>query len=160
MKFWSDQISYGRFNAAENGNCNIDLFVVQNDGKKIVDSNKQKALCSRLRMELSCSLRVNLISRGPDTELIVANPVELSGKGRPLVFFDITLALKILKIRIFLVYLCSFNLITSFQRPPIFLIISYIFWKLPWQNIAVITITCLTSIFGRAISDIFFPLFA
>ncbi|CAL9085321.1 unnamed protein product [Musa textilis] len=102
LKDYNIQISYGRFNAAENGNCNIDLFVVQNDGKKIVDSNKQKALCSRLRMELSCSLQVNLISRGPDTELIVANPVELSGKGRPLVFYDITLALKILKIRIFL----------------------------------------------------------
>ena len=33
---------------------------------------------------------------GPDTELLVAIPVELSGKGRPWVFYDVTLALKAL----------------------------------------------------------------
>lgn len=102
MEF-SYQISYGRFDAAENGNCNIDLFVVQNDGKKIVDQNKQDALCSRLRMELSSPLHITLVSRGPDVELLVVNPVELCGKGRPLVFYDITHALKMLEIRIFLV---------------------------------------------------------
>jgi hypothetical protein len=32
---------------------------------------------------------------------LVANPVELSGKGRPLVFYDITLALKKLDTGIF-----------------------------------------------------------
>ncbi|URE20263.1 ACT domain [Musa troglodytarum] len=81
LKDYNIQISYGRFNAAENGNCNIDLLLTATSRKLYV---------------------LNLISRGPDTELIVANPVELSGKGRPLVFYDITLALKILKIRIFL----------------------------------------------------------
>ena len=79
------------------------MFVVQMDGKKIVDPNKQKALCDRLRTELFSPLRVTVVNRGPDTELLVANPVELSGKGRPLVFYDITLALKTLHTRIFLV---------------------------------------------------------
>ncbi|XP_042435792.1 ACT domain-containing protein ACR10-like isoform X2 [Zingiber officinale] len=102
LKDYNMQISYGRFDAAENGNCNIDLFVVQNDGKKIVDQNKQDALCSRLRMELSSPLHITLVSRGPDVELLVVNPVELCGKGRPLVFYDITHALKMLEIRIFL----------------------------------------------------------
>lgn len=74
---------------------------MQADGKKIVDPNKQNALCSRLRMELLRPLRVAVVSRGPDTELVVANPVELSGRGRPLVFYDITHALKVLKTRIF-----------------------------------------------------------
>lgn len=74
---------------------------MQADGKKIVDPNKQDALCSRLRMELWQPLRVAMVSRGPDPELLVANPVELSGRGRPLVFHDITLALKILNICIF-----------------------------------------------------------
>ncbi|CAN4121036.1 unnamed protein product [Withania somnifera] len=46
-------------------------------------------------------LRVIITSRGPDTELLVANPVELSGKGRPRVFYDVTLALKNLGICIF-----------------------------------------------------------
>lgn len=74
---------------------------MQADGKKIVEPSKQEALRSRLQMELSRPLRVSLISRGPDSELIVANPVELSGKGRPLVFYDITLALKMLDTPIF-----------------------------------------------------------
>lgn len=79
---------------------------MQVDGKKIVDPSKQNALSSRLRMELFQPLRVAVVSRGPDTELLVANPVELSGKGRPLVFHDITLALKMLDICIFLVSTC------------------------------------------------------
>lgn len=74
---------------------------MQADKKKITDSHKQNALCSRLRMELVHPLRVDVINRGPDTELLVANPVEFSGRGRPLVFYDITLALKILNIGIF-----------------------------------------------------------
>lgn len=76
---------------------------MQADGKKIVDPNKQDALCSRIRRDLVRPLRVSLVSRGPDTELLVANPVELSGMGRPLVFHDITLALKMLNTGIFLV---------------------------------------------------------
>ncbi|MBA0841530.1 hypothetical protein Goarm_004017, partial [Gossypium armourianum] len=95
------QVSYGRFFANRRGGCELDLFIVQADGKKIIDRNKQNALCSRLRMELFRPLRVAVVSRGPDTELLVANPVELSGRGRPLVFHDITLALKNLNIQIF-----------------------------------------------------------
>ncbi|XP_072985528.1 ACT domain-containing protein ACR10-like [Typha latifolia] len=102
LKDYNIQISYGRFYSTHNGSCEIDLFVIQKDGKKIVDSNKQTALCSHLRTELFRPLRVTVVSRGPDTELLVANPVELSSKGRPLVFYDITLALKMLHIRVFL----------------------------------------------------------
>lgn len=96
-----NQISYGRFSMKQRRNCEIDLFIVQADGKKIVDPSKQKALTSRLQMELLRPLRVAVVSKGPDTELLVANPVELSGKGRPLVFYDITLALKMLDTGIF-----------------------------------------------------------
>ncbi|XP_050211261.1 ACT domain-containing protein ACR10-like [Mercurialis annua] len=101
LKDYNIQISYGRFYANPKGNCEVDLFIMQADGKKLVDPNKQDALCSRLRMELLCPLRVAVISRGPDTQLLVANPVELSERGRPLVFYDITLALKSLNTGIF-----------------------------------------------------------
>lgn len=101
LKDYNIQVSYGRFFANPKGNCEVDLFIVQADGKKIVDPNKQNALCSRLRMELWRPLRLAVVSRGPDTELLVANPVELSGRGRPLVFHDITLALKNLNTLIF-----------------------------------------------------------
>ncbi|OEL15813.1 ACT domain-containing protein ACR10 [Dichanthelium oligosanthes] len=96
------QISYGRFYASQNGRCDVDLFVVQSDGKKLLDQQRQGSLSCRLRLELLRPLRVALVNRGPDTELLVANPVEASGKGRPLVFYDITLALKNLQKRIFL----------------------------------------------------------
>ncbi|KAL4190997.1 hypothetical protein AMTRI_Chr07g27400 [Amborella trichopoda] len=101
LKDYNIQISYGRFSARWKQLCEVDLFVMQADGKKVVDAEKQNALCSRLRSELLHPLRVMVVGRGPDTELLVANPVELSGKGRPLVFFDITLALRMLGISIF-----------------------------------------------------------
>ncbi|XP_052177018.1 ACT domain-containing protein ACR10-like [Diospyros lotus] len=102
LKDYNIQISYGRFTSKQRRNCEVDLFIMQADGKKIVDPSKQTALCSRIQMELLRPLRVAVVSRGPDTELLVANPVELSGKGRPLVFYDITLALKMLNTGIFL----------------------------------------------------------
>ncbi|CAL0299332.1 unnamed protein product [Lupinus luteus] len=101
LKDYNIKISYGRFTTKPRGKCEIDLFIMQSDGKKIVDPIKQSSLSSRLRSELLRPLRVAIVSRGPDTELLVANPVELSGNGRPLVFFDITLALKMLGICIF-----------------------------------------------------------
>ncbi|KAL2933264.1 ACT domain-containing protein ACR10 [Bienertia sinuspersici] len=101
LKDYNIQISYGRGTTKQKKNCEIDLFIVQADGKKIVDSSKQSALCSRLFKELARPLRVAVVSRGPDTELLVANPVELSGRGRPRVFYDVTLALKMLNLCIF-----------------------------------------------------------
>ncbi|CAM8949151.1 unnamed protein product [Rhodiola kirilowii] len=101
LKDYNIQISYGRC-TSRRSNCEMDLFIVQSDGKKIIDPAKYNALCSRLRMELTRPLRVAVVSRGPETELLVANPVELSGKGRPLVFYDITLALSMLNVCIFL----------------------------------------------------------
>ncbi|XP_041025253.1 ACT domain-containing protein ACR10 [Juglans microcarpa x Juglans regia] len=101
LKDYNIQISYGRFSIRQRRNCEIDLFIMQADGKKIVDPSKKNALSSRLRMELLRPLKVAVVSRGPDVELLVANPVEISGKGRPLVFYDITLALKMLNTCIF-----------------------------------------------------------
>lgn len=85
------------------GRRELDLFVQHKDGKKIVDPVKQDAICSLLKMELLHPLRVLITNRGPDTELWVANPTELSGRGRPRVFYDVTFALKNLGICIFLV---------------------------------------------------------
>lgn len=101
FKDYNIQISYGRGTTNQKKNCEIDLFIVQADGKKIVDPSKQSALRSRLLKELARPIRVAVVSRGPDTELLVANPVEISGRGRPRVFHDVTLALKMLNLCIF-----------------------------------------------------------
>ncbi|XP_072983820.1 ACT domain-containing protein ACR9-like [Typha latifolia] len=101
LKDCNIQINYGRFLSDMKGFREVDLFIQQTDGKKIVDPEKQSGLRSRLRLEMLHPLRVMIISRGPDTELLVANPVELCGKGRPRVFYNVTLALKLLGICIF-----------------------------------------------------------
>ncbi|TXG49732.1 hypothetical protein EZV62_025607 [Acer yangbiense] len=95
------QIAYGRLSASVKGYRNLDLFIQQTDGKKISDPKQQTALCSRLKEEMLYPLRVIVTNRGPDIELLIANPVELSGKGRPRVFYDVTLSLKMLDICIF-----------------------------------------------------------
>ncbi|KAE8732287.1 ACT domain-containing protein ACR9 [Hibiscus syriacus] len=101
LKDCNIMIAYGLFSINSNGYRDLDLFIQQNNGKKILDPDKQDGLCSRLRMEMLHPLRVIISNRGPDTELLVANPVELSGKGRPRVFYNVTLALKSLGICIF-----------------------------------------------------------
>ncbi|XP_031268231.1 ACT domain-containing protein ACR9-like [Pistacia vera] len=101
LKDCNMQIAYGRFSPNSRGYRDLDLFIQQKDGKKIVDPDKQSALCSRLKEEMLHPLRAIITDRGPDTELLVANPVELCGKGRPRVFYDVTLALKVLGICIF-----------------------------------------------------------
>ncbi|XP_049367099.1 ACT domain-containing protein ACR9-like [Solanum verrucosum] len=101
LKDCNIQIAYGRFSSVNKGLRELDLFIRQKDGKKIVDPDKRDALCSRLKVEMLHPLRVIITNRGTDTELLVANPVELDGKGRPRVFYDVTLALKTLGICIF-----------------------------------------------------------
>lgn len=75
-----------------------------------MDPEKQSALCSRLKEEMLHPLCVIIANRGPDTELLVANPVELSGEGRPRVFYDVTLALKLLGIYIFTVRILAITI--------------------------------------------------
>ncbi|XP_074350790.1 ACT domain-containing protein ACR9 [Apium graveolens] len=95
------QVAYGRVPSSVKGYRTLDLFIQKSDGGKIVDREFQDTLCSRLKEEMLHPLRVTITNRGPDTELLVANPVELSGKGRPRVFYDVTNALKMLGICVF-----------------------------------------------------------
>ncbi|KAJ8750457.1 hypothetical protein K2173_015596 [Erythroxylum novogranatense] len=101
LKDCNIQIAYGRFSPNSRGHHDLDLFIQQQDRKQIVDPEKKNVISSRLKVEMRHPLRVIIANRGPDTELLVANPVELSGKGRPRVFYDITFALKTLGICIF-----------------------------------------------------------
>ncbi|XP_041990881.1 ACT domain-containing protein ACR9-like [Salvia splendens] len=102
LKDYSIQVSYGRFLPVNKSYRELDLFIQHKDGKKIVDPEKQEAICSRLKLEMLHPLRVLITNRGPDAELLVANPTELSGRGRPRVFYDVTSALKSLGICVFL----------------------------------------------------------
>ncbi|KAJ9548292.1 hypothetical protein OSB04_020835 [Centaurea solstitialis] len=101
LKDFDIQIAYGRFSPVNKGHRDLDLFIRQRDGLKIVSVEKQEKLISRLKLEMLHPWRVVISNRGPDMELVVANPVELSGRGRPQVFYDATLALKVLGICVF-----------------------------------------------------------
>ncbi|EFJ25064.1 hypothetical protein SELMODRAFT_173843 [Selaginella moellendorffii] len=103
LKDFNYQVAYGRLSMStiDKGRGEIDLFITQADGRKLVDPEKQKALCERVVRDVANPLWVTVLPRGPDSELFVATPIELSGKGRPRVLYDVTLALKMLDVCIF-----------------------------------------------------------
>lgn len=101
LKDFDIQIAYGRFSPVNKGHRDLDLFIRQRDGIKLLNVEMQDELVSRLKLQMLHPLRVIITNRGPDMELVVANPVELSGRGRPQVFYDATLALKVLGICVF-----------------------------------------------------------
>jgi hypothetical protein len=94
-------VSDGRIATLDNGNTEISIFIVGRDGRKITETSEQRAVCKRMKTEVEHPLRINVVTRGPDTELLVATPIESCGKGRPRVLYDVTLALKMLDICIF-----------------------------------------------------------
>ncbi|KAM3691817.1 hypothetical protein ACJW31_08G040600 [Castanea mollissima] len=70
LKDCNIQIAYGRFSPNSMGYRDLDLFIQQKDGKKIVDPEKQSAVCSRFKVEMLHPLHVIIANRGPDTELL------------------------------------------------------------------------------------------
>lgn len=103
LKDYNIQVSYGRLSRNVDGNCEVDLFFSQADGRKILDPKKQDSLCFSLKTGITHPLRVMFVDRGSDTELLVAAPIERCGRGRPRVLYDVTRILKILNIGIFMV---------------------------------------------------------
>eukprot|EP00249_Psilotum_nudum_P013972 c24601_g1_i3 orf=129-1481(+) len=101
LKDFNIQVAYGRLSTTQKGGGEIDLFILQSDGKKIVDPQKHKNICSQVEVEIMHPIRVMVTGRGPDTELLVTTPIEINGCGRPHVLFDITLVLRTLDICIF-----------------------------------------------------------
>jgi len=96
----------------ENGSSELCVFVLDANGHKITDLQEQKALMQCMEEEVGHPVRIKMGTRGTDTELLVATPIEKCGKGRPRVLYDVTLALKMLDICIFKVNL-SFESIVS-----------------------------------------------
>jgi hypothetical protein len=94
------QVAHGRV-ATENGISVISVFVLRANGRKVTEDDEKKRLCLCMYTEVDHPLRVAVVTRGPDTELHIATPIESCGRGRPRVLHDITLALKQLDICIF-----------------------------------------------------------
>lgn len=95
------QIAYGRLSTTPKGSGDLDLFILQANGNKLFDPDKQKTLLDRLRLDMCDPIRLMMVNRGPDTELLVATTVEKCGRVRPRILYDVTLALKMLEICIF-----------------------------------------------------------
>lgn len=95
------QVAFGRVATNPKGHDDIDLFVLEADGSKILDPERQKLLCCRLEHEIVGPIKVMTRSRGPDTELLVATPIEASGRSRPRVMLDTTSVIRKLNLGIF-----------------------------------------------------------
>lgn len=85
----------------ESGNSELSVFVLDSNGRKITDVQEQKVLVQCMEEEVGHPVRIKVGTRGIDTELLVATPIEKCGRGRPRVLYDVTLALKMLDICIF-----------------------------------------------------------
>lgn len=90
------------------GNSELSVFVLDSNGRKITDVQEQKVLVQCMEEEVGHPVRIKVGTRGIDTELLVATPIEKCGRGRPRVLYDVTLALKMLNI-------CIFKVFHSFQ---------------------------------------------
>ncbi|MCO5582545.1 hypothetical protein L7F22_036442 [Adiantum nelumboides] len=101
LKDFSLKIAYGRLSTTSKGSGDLDLFLLQANGNKLVDPDKQKCLSDRLKMDICDPIRVMIVNRGPDTELLVVTTVEMNGRARPRILYDVTLVLKMLDICIF-----------------------------------------------------------
>lgn len=95
------QVSYGRISASDTGTCLIEMFIQNSSGKKIIDFRKQEEICERMKNELERPIRIVVVNKGVDTELLVATPVEMSGRGRPRALHDVTFILRQLQIQVF-----------------------------------------------------------
>lgn len=95
------QISYGRLMTTSTGSVAFDLFVSQANGTKLLDPDKQSSLEARLRLDVCEPIRVMIVNKDSNTELLVATTVEKCGRPRPRILYDVTLALKMLQIGIF-----------------------------------------------------------
>lgn len=101
VKDFNLKVAHGRTNMLENGSSELCVFVLDPNGHKITDIQEQKALVQCMEEEVGHPVRIKVGTRGTDTELLVATPIEKCGRGRPRVLYDVTLALKMLDICIF-----------------------------------------------------------
>jgi glycine cleavage system regulatory protein len=101
VKDFNLKVAHGRIAMLENGYSELSVFVLDKHGLKITDVQEQKALVQSMEEEVGHPVRIKIGTRGTDTELLVATPIEKCGRGRPRVLYDVTLALKMLDICIF-----------------------------------------------------------
>eukprot|EP00270_Netrium_digitus_P008340 TRINITY_DN2489_c0_g1_i2.p1 TRINITY_DN2489_c0_g1~~TRINITY_DN2489_c0_g1_i2.p1 ORF type:complete len:426 (-),score=28.51 TRINITY_DN2489_c0_g1_i2:218-1495(-) len=95
------KVAYARIATDEDGMCTIDMFIMGPDGMKIQDAQQVKEFCARLQNEVDRPMRIMVVTRGPDSELLVGTPMEASGRGRPRVLFDVTSLLSRLGLQVF-----------------------------------------------------------
>ncbi|KAG0570736.1 hypothetical protein KC19_6G184000 [Ceratodon purpureus] len=101
VKDFNLKVAHGRIAMLAGGNSELSMFVLDPHGRKITDVQEQKVLVQCMEEEVGHPVRIKVGTRGIDTELLVATPIEKCGRGRPRVLYDVTLALKMLNICIF-----------------------------------------------------------
>lgn len=95
------QVAHMRIATLENGNSEISVFFLDPQGQRIEDKTRQDEIRACVRKAVENPLRIKIVTRGEDTELFVSSPIEICGRGRPRVVYDVTLALRKMDICIF-----------------------------------------------------------
>ena len=95
-------MAYGRIQSnADNGSCFLEMFVLDSGGRKVTSAEGQKELCNRIQREIERPIRITVVTKGPDSELLIGCPIEECGRGRPRVLYDVTAVLRNLEVHVF-----------------------------------------------------------
>lgn len=119
MKDVHIRVAYAKVNVRHAGLCEIDIFLQEVDGKRILDPELQEQLIETVRCAVALPLRVEIkdVFDQTSTELLVTAFLDSGGRGRPRVTFDVTTALSNLGLRVFMADVYIDMLKTDMDRP-------------------------------------------
>jgi hypothetical protein len=86
------RLAFGRVDVDESGECVADLYVQDSEFSRIEDPELVSELTQRIREAATFPVRIAVqdVMEGAATELTVAANVDVGGRGRPRVTFDVT----------------------------------------------------------------------
>ncbi|KAL4458483.1 hypothetical protein ABPG75_013348 [Micractinium tetrahymenae] len=98
------RVAYGKIEVFDDGVCEVDLFVQDNEGTHISDSELLQELTDRVRTAVALPVRIDIKDcyDATATELTVTANIDSGGRGRPRVTFDVTQGLSAAGVGVFM----------------------------------------------------------
>lgn len=98
------RVAYGKIEVYEEGVCEVDLFVQDQEGARITDGDALDELVERVRNAVALPVRIELRDAydAACTELTVTANIDSGGRGRPRVTFDVTQGLSAAGVGVFM----------------------------------------------------------
>lgn len=98
------RVAYGKIEVFDDGICEVDLFVQDQEGARITDGDALEELVERVRTAVALPVRIELRDAydAACTELTVTANIDSGGRGRPRVTFDVTQGLSAAGVGVFM----------------------------------------------------------